>query len=100
MSDILDMAQDMGQALHRAGAMDDITLKMLDELCLPKTPNLSATEVRAIRKSTRMSQPVFAAVLNVGAHTVAQWEQGNRSPSGPSLRLLDLIRRKGVEAIL
>jgi putative transcriptional regulator len=42
-----------------------------------------------------MSQPIFAAMVGVGASTVAQWEQ----PSGASARLLDVIDRKGIEAI-
>ncbi len=100
MSGILDMAHDMARDLHDAGVMDTITMRMMDELCLPPAQPLTAGEIRAIRRKARMSQAVFAAVLNVASNTVAQWEQGKRSPSGPSIRLLDLIRRKGVEALL
>jgi len=39
---------------------------------------------------------VFAAVLNVGKATVAAWEQGGEEPSGPSLKLLDAVERKGL----
>jgi putative transcriptional regulator len=99
MSDILDMTHDMAKDLHEVGAMDDITMRAMDRLCLPKARALGAADVKAIRKKTRMSQAVFAALLNVGSSTVAQWEQGNRSPSGSSARLLDVIDRKGVEAI-
>lgn len=99
MSDILDMAHDMAKDLHDVGAMDDITMRVMNRLCLPEARVFAAADVKAIRKKTRMSQAVFAAVLNVGSSTVAQWEQGHRSPSGPSARLLDVIDRKGVEAI-
>jgi putative transcriptional regulator len=47
-----------------------------------------------------MSQSVFAAVLNVGRTTVAQWEQGRKKPAGSAVRLLDVIDRKGVDAIM
>lgn len=47
-----------------------------------------------------MSQPVFAMVLNVGSSTIAQWETGHRKPGGPSLRLLEVIDRKGVEGVV
>lgn len=100
MSEILKNAHDLAKDLHAVGAMDDITLRRMEALCLPEARAFAAEEIRAIRRKTRMSQAVFAALLNVGSNTVAQWEQGNRAPSGPSLRLLDVIDRKGIEAII
>ncbi|MCC6154411.1 MAG: hypothetical protein IT367_11665 [Candidatus Hydrogenedentes bacterium] len=41
-----------------------------------------------------MSQTVFAAPLNVSKKTVQSWEQGIRSPSDASLRLLQIIRKR------
>jgi putative transcriptional regulator len=38
-------------------------------------------------------------MMGVGASTVARWEQGNKKPSEASARLLDVIDRKGIEAI-
>jgi putative transcriptional regulator len=38
-------------------------------------------------------------MIGVGVSTVAQWEQGNKKPGGSSARLLDVIDRKGIEAI-
>jgi len=46
-----------------------------------------------------MSQAVFAAVLNTSVSTVQKWEIGEKRPSGPSLKLLNVIERKGVEAL-
>ena len=46
-----------------------------------------------------MSRSVFAAPLNVGPATVEHWERGLKKPSGPSLRLLDVVDRKGVDAL-
>jgi putative transcriptional regulator len=37
-----------------------------------------------------LSQPVFAAALNVSPETVRAWEQGKREPEGPTLRLLEI----------
>lgn len=99
MSGILDMTHDMAKDLHAVGAMDVITMRMMDELCLPKKRTFSAADIRRIRNRTRMSQPVFAVLVGVGTSTVAQWEQGHKSPSGSSARLLDVIDRKGIEAI-
>ena len=91
MSDILDQAHDMAKDLHAVGAMDAITMRMMDELCLPEKRTFTAADVRRIRRGTRMSQPVFAVMVGVGASTVAQWEQGLKNPGGSSARLLDVI---------
>ncbi len=32
--------------------------------------------------------------------TVQKWEIGDKKPSGPSLKLLDLIARKGIDVVL
>lgn len=38
---------------------------------------------------------MLAAVLNTSLSTVRQWEIGDKHPSGPSLKLLDLPTVKG-----
>jgi len=43
---------------------------------------------------------VLAAVLNTSVSTVQKWEVGDKKPSGPSLKLLSLIERKGLNAVL
>ena len=99
MSDILDAVQEMARGLHDAGGMDKTTLRQLEALCLPKARALSPEPIKAIREKTRMSRSVFAALLNVGPSTVEHWERGLKKPSGPSLRLLDVVDRKGVDAL-
>jgi hypothetical protein len=39
---------------------------------------------------------VFAAYLNTSPPTVQKWEQGQKMPNGPSLKLLNLVDRKGL----
>jgi putative transcriptional regulator len=46
-----------------------------------------------------MSQAVFAAVLNISVSTVQKWETEAKRLSGPSLKLLNVIERKGVDAL-
>jgi putative transcriptional regulator len=88
------------RGLHRAGALSDRTMREFDALCLPPVRTLSARQIRAIRSRARMSQAVFAAVLNTSVSTVQKWEIGQKRPNGPSLKLLDVIDRKGVEALM
>ena len=46
-----------------------------------------------------MSQAVFASYLNVTTGLVSKWERGEKQPHGPSLKLLALVQKKGLEAI-
>ena len=92
-------ALEFARDLHEVGAMDQATMREIEQLCIPPLPTLTADDIRRIRAKAQMSQPKFADLLNVGASTVAQWEQGRKKPSGPSMRLLDLIDRKGVEVL-
>lgn len=43
---------------------------------------------------------MFAAVLNTSLSTVQKWEVGDKKPSGPSLKMLNLIERKGLQAVI
>ena len=99
MSEILDIAHDMARALVEAGAMDDITMRKLDALCLLPLRPLTPADIRRIRTANHVSQAVFAAYLGTGKTTVQQWEQGQKKPGGPAQRLLDLIDRKGLAVL-
>jgi putative transcriptional regulator len=98
-SRILAEMRETAQGLHRAGAIDKRTMRELDALCVPAVRKLSAAQIRAIRARSKMSQAVFAAMLNTSLSTVQKWEIGEKRPSGPSLKLLDVIERKGVQAL-
>lgn len=99
MSEILDIAHEMAQDLFKAGAMDEITMRKLDALCLPLKRPFRPEDVRRIREENNVSQAVFAAILGIGKTTVQQWEQGVKKPSGTAQRLLDFIDRKGLAAL-
>jgi putative transcriptional regulator len=47
-----------------------------------------------------LSQAVLTSVLNTSISTVRKWEIGDKHPSGPSLKLLNLLDRKGLEALI
>lgn len=66
----------------------------------PRRPRDAAAKIKSLRERARLSQAVFAAVLNTSISTVQKWEIGDKKPSGPSLKLLNLIERKGLEAVL
>jgi len=75
------------------------TMRRFDESCLTPIRDLSADEIKAIRMEARVSQNVFAHYLNVSPGIVSQWERGEKHPAGASLKLLSIVRNKGLEAI-
>ena len=98
-SEILDIANDMAKDLFKVGAMDEITMRKIEALSLPAKRPLTPEDIRRIRAANHVSQAVFAAFLGIGKTTVQQWEQGQKKPSGPAQRLLDIIDRKGIAAL-
>lgn len=89
--DVLATAHGLAAALHRVGAVDAVDMRDMDRLCLPPRPEYGGSEIKRIRAATRMSQPVFARLLGVDKSAVAQWERGAKRPSGPALRLLEVL---------
>ncbi len=65
-----------------------------------KLEPLTGNKIRMIRKRAQMSQAVFAQCLNVSPGYVSKLERGEKEPSGTALVLLNVIHRKGIEAIL
>ncbi|MDQ2084608.1 DNA-binding transcriptional regulator [Xanthobacteraceae bacterium Astr-EGSB] len=86
--------------LRRSGLMDKATLREFDASCLTVVAPLSAREIVAIRRRAGVSQGVFAHYLNVKPKLVSEWERGEKRPSGPSLKLLSLVKAKGLDAIM
>jgi putative transcriptional regulator len=89
---------------HRGGLtskmeLDKITVRVLGKDALPQVPSLSSAEIKKLRARTRLSQAVLASYLGVTVGYLSRLERGDISPSRPVARLLDIIRRKGLEAI-
>lgn len=96
---ILDTVHDTAKGLHKAGVMDTKTMREFDALCLTPVKNLSAVQIKRLRTRNKASQAVFAAYLNTSPSTVQKWEQGQKKPNGPSLKLLNLVKQKGLDAL-
>jgi len=96
---ILDAVHETAEGLHGAGLLDTKTMREFDVLCLPKVKAFSAIQIKRLRKKVRASQAVFAAYLNTTPSTVQKWEQGQKKPNGPSLKLLNLVDQRGLDAL-
>ena len=97
---LLETADDMRKAgLLDAKAHDKITMRHLGKGA-PKVSPVTAEQIRAMRTRANMSQAVFARHLNLTVGYVSQLERGAKQPSGAALALLNVIKRKGIAAIL
>ncbi len=93
------------EAMHRTGIMNDanfrkITLRRLGADAPAAAEPISGEEIRRVREEAHMSQAALARYLNLTAGYVSQLERGSKQAKGPALALLNVIRRKGIEAIL
>lgn len=79
---------------------DKITVRHLGSQTLDTVEPIGNGEIRALREKANLSQGVFARYLNLTVGFVSQLERGTKQPKGPTLVLLNLIRRKGLEAIM
>jgi putative transcriptional regulator len=98
---LLETADDM----RRAGLMDaathtKITLRHLGDKADVMAEPMTGDQIRKLREQAHLSQAVFARCLNLTVGYVSQLERGTKRPSGPALVLLNVIRRKGIAAIL
>ena len=82
------------QELIDSGAKTSFTQKELNALGV-KIPeiNLTTAQIKEIRERLKLSQTVFAKLLNVSPSSIRQWEQGKRQPTGSTKVLLDLLKR-------
>lgn len=99
-SRILEAVHEGARDLHRLGFIDKRKMQKYDLLCLEPVQDFDSRKIKALRKRLQLSQAVLASVLNTSASTVRKWEMGDKHPSGPSQKLLDLIERKGLEAVI
>ena len=99
-SRILDAVRETASDLHHLGFIDKRKMAKFDVLCLEPVPDHDGKKIRALHDHLKVSQAVFAAVLDTSLSTVKKWEIGDKRPSGPSLKLLSLLDRKGLESVL
>ena len=88
------------QGLHELGFIDKRKMRKSDVFAMQPIPKYDQNKIRALRDRFKLSQSVLAAILNTSLSTVRQWEIGDKHPSGPSLKLLNLLDRKGLEALI
>ena len=98
-SGLLNAVHETARDLHKLGFIDKRRMGEYDILCIEPVSAYSAEQIRSLRERYRLSQAVMAAVLNTSLSTIQKWEIGDKHPAGPSLKLLSILDRKGLEAL-
>lgn len=99
-SRLLDEMHETARGFHAVGLISKRRMGEFDALCHLDVQEMAPQQIKSLREQAHVSQAVFAAVLNTSLSTVQKWEAGDKRPSGPSLKLLNLIERKGLEAVI
>jgi putative transcriptional regulator len=100
---IFEAVHETAGDLHRLGFINKRKMRKMrkfDALCLDPIPQYDSEKIRALHDHLQVSQAALAAVLNTSLSTVRKWEVGDKHPSGPSLKLLNLLDRKGLQAVI
>lgn len=99
-SRILETVHETARDFYEAGIMDLATMREFDALCLPEIPNYSPAQIKGIRMRCKASQAVFAKYMNISPSALQKWEIGEKKPSNIALKLLNVVDRKGLEALV
>lgn len=98
-SDAFAAIHETAVGMYEAGVIDKRTMRSFNEACLTPIHEFTAEEIRALREREEVSQAVFASYLNVSKDYISKWERGEKKPAGPSLKLLTLVEKLGLDAI-
>lgn len=99
-SKLIESLREDLRVLCDAGLVDKVTMRRFDAISPMPVQPFEAADIRKLREQLNFSQAVFALHLHTTASTVRKWEQGDTHPSGPALKLLNIIADKGLQAIL
>lgn len=98
-SDVLASVHEAASDLAKAGYVDKATMRAFNVGCLTHVEPLTPTQIKALREREHVSQAVFAAYLHVTTSLVSKWERGEKKPQGASLKLLNSVRRRGLDVV-
>ena len=99
-SEALAAIHETMDSLYQTGAVNKKTMRGFDEACLEPIQKMAPQTIRELRTREHVSQPVFAIYLNVSKNLVSDWERGVKKPGGPALRLLSIVQKHGLDALV
>jgi putative transcriptional regulator len=93
---ILEVVHETAKGLYDAGLMNTKTMHSFDAMCLPPVRKFTPKQIKHVRLREKVSQPVFPEYLNASPSTIKKWETGEKHPTGPALKLLNMVAEKGL----
>jgi putative transcriptional regulator len=100
MSNIQNTINDIAHGLHSANIIDIKTLRDLTDEDLPVVIEYTGEDIQQIRMRQKVSQSVFAKYLNISPAMIKSLEQGQRHAHGAILKLLNIVERHGIKALI
>lgn len=98
-SDISESIHSTAAMLFKSDAIDKATMRDFDARHLVVPSVIEPAEIKHLRESNKVSQPVFARYLNTSESTVEKWETGAKKPSGMALKLLAVVQKHGLQVL-
>lgn len=89
-----ELFDDLKASIKEAGRI------MKGELSASRRFTVSGPDVKALRKTSGLSQTDFAHPIRVSVKTLQNWEQSRRHPTGPAAALIRVFERAPQETIL
>lgn len=99
---ILSEMLEMAQALDGHALISKQDMARMNLIC-QSPPEYTPKAITSIRvERAKVSQTVFASILNVSVSAVQKWEspRSGKRPSGAAAKLLHIIDKRGLEAIV
>jgi len=96
-SRIIEEMQETFADLKKSGVISKKQMAEFDALKNLEVKAFQPKVIKQLRAKEHLSQAVFAAVLNISTSTIQKWETGEKKPSGPSLKLLSILKNKGID---
>lgn len=104
-SNLTEALLETAEGLHRVGmlsgeAYEKITVRHLGPDAPLTAAPLTPDEIRSVREKAHLSQAALAKYLNLTTGYISQLERGTKQAKGPALAVLNIIRHKGIEAVM
>lgn len=95
-SDAFEAIHASASALRKVGAIGKATMREFDESCLSLPAPLRPRQIKSLHEGNHVCQLVFARYLNISESAVERWGTGAKRPSGMALKLLTIVRKRGL----
>jgi putative transcriptional regulator len=90
----------LSRELHACGAFGDEGVQRIEHAGIAAPEPLTPDDFRIIREQSDYSVYTLARLFNIPARRYRRWEQGlARGPQGIELRLLRMVRDRGVASV-